>query len=207
VPDAVQHVDLELGLYVLGALGSEDMALVEDHLRQCASCTDAYDFIRDLPSLLARQSPEDVAHLLATTGGNAGNGKRASHMPAVSTAAAHPVIPGQGRSRRRPGRPFVMTNASDTACGICATVTVWSSPPGSTVELLVHGLKAGVRYALTAVSRGGRTLPVIEWVATGADQTVHCEVAVAVGELTSFAVAGPDGVVLTVPFAAGATRE
>jgi hypothetical protein len=105
-----------------------------------------------------------------------------------------------------PAEPFVVTNASETAAGIAATVTVSASPSGSTVELVVHGLKAGTRYTLTVVTRDGHTLPAIDWVATGVGQTLHGDVSAAVGDLTFFAVTGPEGVVLTVPSAAVVTR-
>ncbi len=68
MPDAVGHVHIELGLYALGALSREETALVEKHLHGCPSCTKTYDFIRDIPRALARVSPEDIAHLLATSG-------------------------------------------------------------------------------------------------------------------------------------------
>jgi hypothetical protein len=228
---------------VLGALNREDTARVGEHLRGCVSCTDVYDLIRDVPTFLSRQSPEDVAELLATTGGNEANRKHHSHRHAIPTTAAQAARPTRSRQARsqlvrsgparsrtllaaaavlivgvglglaqlRPepeptGQPFVVTNASETAAGVRATVTVSVSPSGSTVELAVQGLKAGIRYTLRVVTRDGRTLPAIDWVATGVGQTVHGDVSAAVGDLTFFALSGPDGVVLTVPFAAVATR-
>lgn len=240
VPDAVPHVEMELGLYALGALGRDEAALVEKHLHGCPLCTDAYDLIRDIPTLLARQSPDDVAHLLATTGGHVGNGKRTLNRDArpagagprsgtirrsrtlagwplrsrlVLVAAAVVLLAGIGAVIARllpqdtpPGPSLVVINASEPANGIKATVTVTAATPGSTVEVLVQGLTSGTRYTLTAVTRDGRTLSVLAWVATGADQTVDGLVPAAMGELAFFAVTGPDGVVLTVPFAAVATR-
>jgi hypothetical protein len=105
-----------------------------------------------------------------------------------------------------PGPSLVVINASEPASGIKSTVTVAAATPGSTVDVLVQGLASGTRYTLTAVTRDGRTLAVREWVATGTEQTIHGDVPAALGDLAFFAVTGPDGVVLTVPFASVATR-
>jgi predicted anti-sigma-YlaC factor YlaD len=54
------HVRDDLGLYVLGALGTDECAVIEAHLRRCDPCREAHEYINVLPNLLATQSEEDV---------------------------------------------------------------------------------------------------------------------------------------------------
>src|SRR5690606_10243648 len=57
-----ERIRLSLGVHVLGALEPEERAEVEAHLAECAACRAEYEELAALPALLAKVSPDDVAH-------------------------------------------------------------------------------------------------------------------------------------------------
>ena len=66
-----EHVQLWLGLYVLGALSTDEHALVEEHLSRCAQCQTESDELGEVPALLSLLSDEDV-RILADEFGTSG---------------------------------------------------------------------------------------------------------------------------------------
>lgn len=67
VADADGHVQLELGLYVLGALGPAEVLHVEDHLLTCARCQADHDYIAVVPLMLNTLSRKELEELLAAS--------------------------------------------------------------------------------------------------------------------------------------------
>lgn len=54
------HVDILLPDYVQGTLGKDDIAVVEEHVRQCAACRSELDEVRQAFLVIGRSEPEDV---------------------------------------------------------------------------------------------------------------------------------------------------
>lgn len=59
-----EEIRLELGVYVLGAIGAADRSAVRAHLACCADCRDALAELAGLPGLLSRVSEHDADGLL-----------------------------------------------------------------------------------------------------------------------------------------------
>jgi hypothetical protein len=58
------EVRLELGIYVLGAIGVGGRSAVDAHLACCADCRDELAELAGLPGLLSRVSADDADSLL-----------------------------------------------------------------------------------------------------------------------------------------------
>jgi hypothetical protein len=58
------EVRLELGIYVLGAIGAGGRSAVDAHLACCADCRDELADLAGLPGLLSRVSADDADSLL-----------------------------------------------------------------------------------------------------------------------------------------------
>lgn len=57
-----ERIRLSLGVHALGALDPEERAEVEAHLAECKACRAEYEELAALPALLAKVSPDDIAH-------------------------------------------------------------------------------------------------------------------------------------------------
>jgi hypothetical protein len=79
---------------------------------------------------------------------------------------------------------------------VTLSVTFGTRSGATTVRAVVVGIPPGASCQLLAVTAGGQTLPVYQWVAAGGPQTVVGEVAVPVEDLALLVVAGLDGAVL-----------
>src|SRR4051794_19113922 len=66
--DGDGHMELSLGLYVLGALDDEGVLSVQEHLAQCAQCRAECAELSEVPAALALLSDEDVEALIREFG-------------------------------------------------------------------------------------------------------------------------------------------
>jgi anti-sigma factor RsiW len=62
-PGDGEHVQLELGLYVLGALSPEEHLVVEDHLRGCPKCNAECADLAEVTAVLALVTRDEADHL------------------------------------------------------------------------------------------------------------------------------------------------
>jgi anti-sigma factor ChrR (cupin superfamily) len=58
-----EEIRLELGVYVLGAIGAADRSAVGAHLACCADCRDELAELAGLPGLLSRVTADDAGSL------------------------------------------------------------------------------------------------------------------------------------------------
>jgi anti-sigma factor RsiW len=65
VVDPGGHVELLLGLYVVGGLEPEERQRVELHVPRCSRCRHEWEEIRDVPAYLSLLAEEDIAELAA----------------------------------------------------------------------------------------------------------------------------------------------
>ncbi|MEU4643325.1 zf-HC2 domain-containing protein [Micromonospora sp. NPDC023814] len=115
-PSGPEHVQLQLGLYVLGALSSIEAGVVNRHLARCAECRAECAELSEVLTFLPLLSTEDVRSIgnefAPRTGAAerppatpAGASSSAPHRPATRPAAARPEAPGPrpsaGRRRMR----------------------------------------------------------------------------------------------------------
>jgi anti-sigma factor RsiW len=61
---ACGEIRLELGVYVLGAIGAADRSAVDAHLACCAHCRDELAELAGLPGLLSRVTADDADNLV-----------------------------------------------------------------------------------------------------------------------------------------------
>src|SRR4051794_11345341 len=66
--DGDGHMQLSLGLYVLGALDDEGLLSVQEHLAECAQCRAESAELSEVPAALALLSEEDVNALIREFG-------------------------------------------------------------------------------------------------------------------------------------------
>lgn len=128
-PGACAEIRLELGVYVLGAIGTADRSAVDAHLACCADCRDELAELAGLPGLLSRVTADDADSLvlyrddgrgsrqelpadlgLPRLAGRAARLRRHRMWPRMAAAAVAGLIVGAGavaaaaRPRARPAR-------------------------------------------------------------------------------------------------------
>jgi anti-sigma factor RsiW len=173
-PAEPEHVQLQLGLYVLGALSSIEAGVVDRHLARCAECRAEYAELSEVLTLLSLLSTEDVRSIgneLAPRSGAAarppatpaGASSPAPHRPATRPAAARPEAAGPRPSagRRRMRRFRLIVAAVGLALVFAVTIGLLLLP-GSPTEMTLTGSDTN-----TAT---GATMSVA---VVGADQPVH----------------------------------
>jgi anti-sigma factor RsiW len=69
---ACREIRLELGVYVLGAIGKSDRKAVDAHLARCADCRDELAELAGLPRLLSRVTAADAERLVPYRDGAGG---------------------------------------------------------------------------------------------------------------------------------------
>jgi hypothetical protein len=67
------HVQIALGLYVLGALPVAERPVIEEHLRWCGACQAEWAELSEVPAALAMLTDDDVQTLIADFGGPVGS--------------------------------------------------------------------------------------------------------------------------------------
>jgi predicted anti-sigma-YlaC factor YlaD len=87
-----EHVRLWLGLYVLGALSTQEHAVVAEHLDRCAQCQAESDELAQVPAFLSLLSDEDV-RILADEFGTPDLLDREDSFDALDPVPPPPSIP------------------------------------------------------------------------------------------------------------------
>ncbi|WP_326819699.1 anti-sigma factor family protein [Streptosporangium sp. NBC_01756] len=105
------EVRISLGVYVLGALESEECVLVEAHLAECAGCQAEFDELTGVAAFLGRVSEADVAQV-------------ASPPQAVLDRLLNAKV-----KRRRVTRALLSLAASVLLVGLGGTLWVTQSTP------------------------------------------------------------------------------
>jgi Putative zinc-finger len=126
-PNADEHVQLQLGLYVLGALTPEEHIAVDEHLARCAQCSAESEELAEVPPFLALITADDVDELTREPRPPTPfRGRPVRTVPARATAATRAPVTGDpaldgpagpnGEPDRGtgPGRPARPTNRPST---------------------------------------------------------------------------------------------
>ncbi|MEV0133536.1 zf-HC2 domain-containing protein [Dactylosporangium sp. NPDC050688] len=94
-PAGPEHVQLQLGLYVLGALCSVEAGVVDQHLTWCAECRAERAELSQVLTLLSFLSTEDVRSIGNEFAPGTGAAERPSATPAEasSPASERPATP------------------------------------------------------------------------------------------------------------------
>lgn len=221
-----EHVESLLGAYAIDAVDEDERRTVAEHLRGCQLCRDDLAYIIDVPVYLSILTPADVEDLrpapsrqLAGSGaavipiGHARRRVAFDRTWALAAAAAVLVVaaglggwlllPGLGAAPAQD--QTVVAQASGGNLGINVSVSLTPHAGGLGVQASMRGLDAGARYHLVVVTGRGQTLTVSDVVGQAGEQLVRGDVPVSLADVSFFAlVRDGAGVVLTVPFSAGA---
>jgi len=143
-----EHVRLLLGLYVLGALHTDEYVAVNRHLARCPQCRTECDELGQVPAFLALLSVAEVDALVDEFGGPQRPPQRIT-APPVPAAPLRSKVLGRG-SRAVPGRPRVKLGL--VAAGLALVVGV-----GTGVWLKGAGGSSPVSATLAASGVDGAT--------------------------------------------------
>ena len=164
---------MSLGVYVLGAAGTEERQRLEAHLPTCPACRAELTRLAPLPGLLAgipesmrdtapspgrqTRSPGRQARRPARVLRPGGTRLRAAGAAACLTAAA--VTAGFWLSSGSGGQhAAALTLAgANPATHVSATATLTATSWGTSIQLQVRGLPENVECRLVVRSRTGRT--------------------------------------------------
>jgi anti-sigma factor RsiW len=145
------HVRIELGAYVLGALEYTEAETVRDHLTHCSECARDHASIAGLPELLALAEPIESAPPLAP----------AVEERVLDAVARERAKPEGGRTRRLRWRPRLMVPiAAVAAAALVALVLALSGDNGDGYQIALHpvaGSDAGGHARLRSTD-GGTTV-------------------------------------------------
>jgi predicted anti-sigma-YlaC factor YlaD len=136
-----RQIRLDLGVYLLGAIGTADRSAVDAHLASCAACRDELVQLAGLPGLLSRVTADDAERLFLQhddgwRGGHEMSADLSLHLllrraarlrrqrmwPRMAAAAGAGLLAGAGavaaserypgRTRQRAGREQITTRAA-----------------------------------------------------------------------------------------------
>jgi hypothetical protein len=109
------HVQLSLGLYVMGTLPKSERVAVKAHLSECAQCRDECIELTEMPSLLAMLTDANIQTL-----GQLGAAPESPPRPGLGTSSPNsgsPRSPSPNRLRSAPARPPRHATAAADAGG------------------------------------------------------------------------------------------
>jgi len=216
-----EHVQLGLGLYVLGALSLAETIEIEEHLAGCAPCRAERDQLAEVSAFLALLTDEDARALVGEFGVPSKRPQPAApsrprriglraRVAASAAAAVLVTMVGLGLwlwGTYDPAPMVTTAGATDSVTGASLSVIVSGRDDGVDVRAVVVGLQPGVAFHLSALTSDGRSHEVYRGEAAGGPQTVVGDVDVSPQEITFFVVARLDGaVVVSVQFAARFSR-
>lgn len=206
------HVQHELGAYVLGGLEPDDRRAVEGHVATCQSCRDELAHLSAVPPLLDRITPEEATTDLA------GVRARLTAIATGTAVASHARLRGQVRRWRAlaaaaalvavvaaalawepwaepPDRIVVaVVPVADGATSVEGTVAAYAWEWGTTIELEVSDLPPASAYLVWAVGEDGRRERAGTWGPTSdGGATVRAASAILRPDLASVEVTAPDG--------------
>lgn len=173
-----------LGVYVVGAIGPADRAIVDSHLGWCPDCREELAGLAALPGRLGSVPDADVTMLVLDEPGRDGPPeavlrslleraaalRRRLRWRRVAAALAAAVIASGGAvavSRvvdpaaprlAASALPWEMTHSRDPLTGAAATVRYLAQPWGIQMRVQVSRLSPGTRCELLVVGPGGRVV-------------------------------------------------
>lgn len=137
-PAGQDHVQLQLGLYVLGALSSSERAVVEEHLANCAPCRTECAELSEIPALLSLLTREDVRSIADQFPPRLLDADRpASRPPNQDTDPRPPIRPAPAGNRGQPAKALRPRRARQGLLVVLATLAL----------ALVVGVGIGLRLA------------------------------------------------------------
>ena len=102
-PVGREHVQLQLGLYVLGGLSSVETEVVEEHLASCAECRTECAELSEVPAFLSLLTREDLRSLAEEFAPRKRDADRSSAVPTPRVRAGAP--PSRPSTQTANGRP------------------------------------------------------------------------------------------------------
>jgi hypothetical protein len=158
-----EHVQLQLGLYVLGGLSPDEHLAVTEHLHRCAECRAESIELGEVPAFLSMLTPEDVDQLAREFGSRgAGRSVPAPRPPTTGRP------PSGGRGVAGPGRPRTNRALTGRARFVLSAIAValvagiglglWLRP-GAPVAVTLAGSDTntvtGVTMSVTVTGQSG----------------------------------------------------
>lgn len=181
-PDAVLT---SLGAYVLGALGPNEHAEVEEHLGVCSGCREELAGLAGLPGLLARLDETDLEHLkdgdaepdsqlvertLRELTRRLQAQRRRSRLLTAAAAVVAAVLAATSLLAVRSTSPegtgsarAVTLSTTDVTSGVHAEVGLTPQPWGTALHLVLRGVAPGTRCQLLAVRANGQRQVAGSW--------------------------------------------
>ena len=164
---------MSLGVYVLGAAGTEERQRLEAHLPTCPACRAELTRLAPLPGLLAG-IPESMRDTAPSPGRQTRSPGRQARRPArvlrpggtrlraagaAACLAAAAVTAGFWLSSGSDGQHAAALTLAGTnpATHVSATATLTATSWGTSIQLQVRGLPENVECRLVVRSRTGRT--------------------------------------------------
>lgn len=164
---------VDVGAYVLGALGPADRSTLEQHLPTCDVCSGELAELAVLPGLLGRLSPleaersADAPPARLLDGLLARAGRRRRRRVRLAAAAAAVVVAagiGTGVAASTAGGSSGRQVAA-TAGPVSAQATLRSAASGVAVDLRLRGVPAGTQCRLVVVATNGQQIGAGTWYA------------------------------------------
>lgn len=209
-PDLHERVHRALGSYLAGSLEPAERIEVEQHLVACSVCREAVTQLAPLPGLLGRLCADDFAldepesdpgllpEILARVRRERRRERRrvqrwraTSGLAAAAAVAAFLV--GFPATPRPVGQPVALRPVAATTA-LHGRATLVARPWGTSIELRLAGLPAGVDCVVYTVGRDGQRQLAGSWGPTP-DHTVLVSAAssIPMANLTELVVATSDG--------------
>src|SRR5262245_6775492 len=166
------HVQLELGLYVLGALSPEEQPAVEEHLGRCAECRTECAELSEVSALLALLTVDDIAEIppdvvhrrrdAVAPGSHAArpgihvSRRTSTHAPAARWDVRTDV---RRRSSRFGRKHRLALSAIGVALLVGVGAGVWLRATPTPITLAGHdtNVVTGVSMSVTVVGRDGQS--------------------------------------------------
>jgi hypothetical protein len=120
-----EHVQLQLGLFVLGALSPQEHLAVTEHLARCPQCWQESIELSEVPAFLSLLTPQDVDQLAREFGAESRGGGPTVPTPRTPVAD-RPASGGRAATGpgRRPHRPRSRTGLTGRARFVVSAVAV-----------------------------------------------------------------------------------
>jgi hypothetical protein len=203
-----------IGAYVLGALDAGEHHQIEQHVRGCASCTEAVLQFAHLPGMLNKLTLEDVLALPFDSEAEPEVSRRIRRRPFTSrrmilAAAAVVLLAAGGLIGRQlvadstsvssQAQSGVTWSATDGVGGVDAQVTLSSRDWGTDIKIRLNDLQPGQRCALVVHTRGGQSETTGWWTTTTnvREADVPASSSFALSDITRVDIVNSDDKVIT----------
>jgi predicted anti-sigma-YlaC factor YlaD len=188
------EIRLELGAYVLGALGPAERMSVDGHVAHCPDCCAELAELAELPALLGRLSekeaaegideelPPDLLPQLLTRVSAERRRRRRGTVVAVAAAALVAVAGTGFAATQLVGQRSADQVVATSAAGVTTSASLRGEHDGTAISLRISGVTAGQWCRLIAVDDAGRQQVLSDWQADYEG----------VADITASAAAGPE---------------